>query len=85
MVVNTVSITLNPYSYGRATQITCMAQQVKEKERVGTDQHAILKDQKPPIDDAEYVRDVMARFDRIDFDECRPSTARHRKLQAKKN
>ena len=62
-----------------------MAQLVKEKERVGSNQYAILKDQKPPINDAEYVRDVMARFDQIDFDECRPSPARHRKLQAKKN
>jgi hypothetical protein len=62
-----------------------MAQLVKEKGRVGSDQRAILKDREPPIADAGYVREVMARFDQIDFDECRPSPARHRKLQAKKN
>jgi hypothetical protein len=62
-----------------------MAQLVKEKVRVGSDQYVILKDQKPQIDDAAYVRDVMARFDQIDFDECQPSTAKHRKLQATKN
>lgn len=66
-------------------KISFMAQLVKEKGRVGSDQRAILKDQEPPVADAGYVRDVMARFDLIDFDECRPSSAGHRKLQAKKN
>ena len=62
-----------------------MSQLVKEKGTVGSKQLAILKDHAPPINDATYIRDVMTRFDQIDFDECRPSTARHRKLQAKKN
>lgn len=83
--MNLVSITLNPYSYRSITWITFMAQLVKEKGRVGSDQRAVLKDQEPPVADAGYVRDVMARFDLIDFDECRPSSAGHRKLQAKKN
>ena len=79
-----VSITFNPNSYWGVTQITPMAQLVKEKESVGSNQYAILKDQKPPINDAAYVRDVMARFDQIDFDECQPSATKHRKLQATK-
>jgi hypothetical protein len=84
-MVDPVPITFNPNSYWCATRITSMAQLVKEKERVGSNKGAILKDQKPPIDDAAYVRDVMARFDHIDFDECRPSAAKHRKLQATKD
>ena len=84
-MMNLVAITPNPYSYRRVTETISMAQLVKEKERVGSNQQAILKDREPPIDDAAYVRDVMARFDQIDFDECLPSTAKHRKLRAKKN
>jgi len=84
-MVNLVSITLNPYSYGRVTWITFMGQLVKERGAIGKDPRANLKDQKPPVADAEYVRDVMARFDLIDFDECLPSTSRHRKLQARKD
>jgi hypothetical protein len=62
-----------------------MADLVKQKEKFGSNQYAMLKDQKPPIDDASYARDAMARFDQIDFDECRPSPAKHRRLQATKN
>jgi hypothetical protein len=48
-------------------------------------QLASLEDPNLPNNGAEDVRDVMARFDQIGFDDCEPSANKHRRPQAKKN
>jgi hypothetical protein len=62
-----------------------MAQLVTERDRPGGNQRDSLKDRKLPTNDDAYVRDVMARFDQIGFDDCQPSTAKHRILQETKH
>jgi hypothetical protein len=86
MMKKRVTITINPDSYGCSIWIASMAQMATKQRLIpGSDQYTSLKDRELPINYSEYVRDVMARFDQIGFDDCRPSEAKHRILQAAKD
>ena len=77
-------ITFNAKPFGCATDITSMVElDAKGRDR-RNDNYASLADGKLLVNDAAYIRDVMARFGQIGFDGCRPDTAKHRILQAAK-
>jgi hypothetical protein len=84
--VKLVFIAFNPKSYGCATDNTFMAESdTKERDKLASEQYAGLKDLKLPVSDAGYVRDAMARFDQVGFDDRRHSITKRRISQASKN
>ncbi len=54
----------------------------EKRNRMKSQQFACPRDRKLPINDAEHVRNAMARFNQVESTFCHPVTARRRILAA---
>ncbi len=55
-----------------------------KRQKLSNTQYACPRDRKLPINDAEHVRNAMARFDQVESKFCHPAVAKRRIIAAAK-